>query len=111
MWAMIEKLRRRSWGMVTRRQCSRTSGRTVGPAPARGRYPSQVFDFLTSSLVTLYVTMDPLLLSALFLGLTHGMTDMQRREVAWRGPLIAFLIPPAGRGGGAGLLLFIGLSF
>ena len=27
MWAMIEKLRRRSWGMVTRRQCSGTVGR------------------------------------------------------------------------------------
>ena len=27
MWAMIEKLRRRSWGMVTRRQCSRSGRR------------------------------------------------------------------------------------
>src|SRR3954470_14554458 len=26
MWAMIEKLRRRCWGMVTRRQCSRSDG-------------------------------------------------------------------------------------
>jgi len=49
----------------------------------------------------LYVVADPLLLSALFLGLTHGMTDGQRREVAWRGPLIAFVIlVGVGLGGG-----------
>jgi multiple antibiotic resistance protein len=59
-----------------------------------------VLDYLTSSLVTLCVVADPLLLSALFLGLTHGMTEGQRREVAWRGPLIAFCILVAG-----GLLL------
>jgi multiple antibiotic resistance protein len=57
-----------------------------------------VLDYLTSSLVTLLVVADPLLLSALFLGLTHGMADSQRREVAWRGPAIAF-----------GLLVAVGL--
>ena len=74
------------------------------------RYPSRVFDFLTSSLVTLYVVMDPLLLSALFVGLTHGMTDGQRREVAWRGPLIAFAILLGVGIGGARLLDFMGIS-
>ena len=49
-----------------------------------------MLDYLTSSLVTLIVVADPLLLSALFIGLTNGMSDSQRREVAWRGPLIAF---------------------
>jgi multiple antibiotic resistance protein len=69
-----------------------------------------VLDFLTSSLVTLYVTADPLLLSALFLGLTHGMTAAQRREVAWRGPLIAFVILVTVGIGGAKLLQLLGIS-
>jgi multiple antibiotic resistance protein len=69
-----------------------------------------VFDFVTTSLVTLYVTADPLLLSALFLGLTHGMTAGERREVAWRGPLIAFVILVTAGIGGAKLLQLLGIS-
>jgi multiple antibiotic resistance protein len=69
-----------------------------------------VLDFLTSSLVTLYVVADPLLLSALFLGLTQGMSDRERREVAWRGPLIAFGILVAVGLGGARLLDLLGIS-
>jgi multiple antibiotic resistance protein len=69
-----------------------------------------MLDFLTSSLVTLYVVADPLLLSALFLGLTHGMSDGQRREVAWRGPLIAFVILVAVGLGGSTLLGLLGIS-
>lgn len=67
-------------------------------------------DFLTSSLVTLYVVADPLLLSAIFLGLTHGMSDSERREVAWRGPLIAFGILVAVGLGGATFLDLLGIS-
>jgi multiple antibiotic resistance protein len=69
-----------------------------------------VLDYLTSSLVTLYVVADPLLLSALFLGLTNGMSEAQRREVAWRGPLIAFVILVAVGLGGATLLSLLGIS-
>jgi MarC family membrane protein len=69
-----------------------------------------VVDYITSSLVTLYVVADPLLLSALFLGLTHGMSDSERREVAWRGPLIAFGILVAVGLGGARLLDLLGIS-
>jgi len=69
-----------------------------------------VIDFVTSSLVTLYVVADPLLLSALFLGLTHGMADHERREVAWRGPLIAFVILIVVGLGGAKLLSLLGIS-
>lgn len=69
-----------------------------------------MLDYLTSSLVTLYVVADPLLLSALFLGLTHGMSDSERREVAWRGPLIAFGILVAVGLGGATLLNLLGIS-
>ena len=69
-----------------------------------------MLDFVTSSLVTLYVVADPLLLSALFLGLTHGMSARERREVAWRGPLIAFVILVAVGLGGARLLDLLGIS-
>ncbi|HEV8401973.1 MAG TPA: MarC family protein [Candidatus Limnocylindrales bacterium] len=69
-----------------------------------------MLDFLTSSLVTLYVVMDPLLLSALFVALTHDMSAGDRREVAWRGPLIAFVILVAVGLGGAKLLDFMGIS-
>ena len=65
---------------------------------------------MTSSLVTLYVVADPLLLSALFLGLTHNMSDSERREVAWRGPFIAFVILVAVGLGGAKLLQLLGIS-
>lgn len=69
-----------------------------------------MLDFLTSSLVTLYVVADPLLLSALFLGLTHGMSASERREVAWRGPLIAFVILVGVGLGGAKLLDLLGIT-
>jgi len=75
-----------------------------------GGYSASVLDFLTSSLVTLYVVADPLLLSALFLGLTSGMSQTERREVAWRGPLIAFGILVAVGLGGATLLSLLGIS-
>ncbi len=69
-----------------------------------------MIDYVTSSLATLLVVADPLLLSALFLGLTHGMSDDERREVAWRGPLIAFVILVAVGLGGARLLDLLGIS-
>jgi multiple antibiotic resistance protein len=67
-------------------------------------------DYLASALATLLVVADPLLLSALFLALTHGMNDKERREVALRGTLIAFLILVATGLGGAKLLDLLGIS-
>jgi multiple antibiotic resistance protein len=69
-----------------------------------------MIDFLTSALATLLVVADPLLLSALFLAITHGMSERERREVALRGPLIAFLILVATGLGGAKLLELLGIS-
>lgn len=69
-----------------------------------------MLDYLTSSLVTLLVVSDPLLLSAFFIGLTDGMTEHQRREVAWRGPLIAFIIMITVGLLGARLLELMGIS-
>ncbi len=69
-----------------------------------------IADFITSAIATLLVVADPVLLSALFLGITHGMTRDHRREVAVRGSLIAFFILLAAGLGGAKLLDLLGIS-
>ena len=67
-------------------------------------------DFITAAIATLLVVADPVLLSALFLGITHGMTKAHRREVAIRGSIIAFCILLAAGLGGAKLLDLLGIS-
>jgi multiple antibiotic resistance protein len=67
-------------------------------------------DYITSALATLLVVADPIFLSALFLGITNGMSAAQRREVAIRGSIIAFSILLAAGLGGAKLLDLLGIS-
>ena len=67
-------------------------------------------DYITSALATLLVVADPVFLSALFLGVTHGMERKQRREVALRASAIAFCILLAAGLGGAKLLELLGIS-
>ena len=67
-------------------------------------------DYITSALATLLVVADPIFLSAMFLGLTHGLSVHERREVALRGALIAFCILVAAGLGGARLLTLLGIS-
>jgi multiple antibiotic resistance protein len=67
-------------------------------------------DYITSALATLLVIADPIFMSALFLGLTQGLDKKQQREVAWRGPLIAFFILLGAGLGGARLLTMLGIS-
>ena len=67
-------------------------------------------DFITSAIATLLVVADPVFLSALFLGITHGMGQQQRREVALRASIIAFCILLAAGLGGAKLLELLGIS-
>jgi multiple antibiotic resistance protein len=69
-----------------------------------------MFEYLTSALATLLVVSDPLFLSALFLGVTHGMNETERREVALRGSVIAFFILLAAGLGGARLLGLLGIT-
>ena len=60
-------------------------------------------DYVTSAIATLLVVADPLLMSALFLGITHGMSKAHRREVALRASIIAFcILLAAGLGGALG---------
>jgi multiple antibiotic resistance protein len=67
-------------------------------------------DFITSAIATLLVVADPVFLSAIFLGVTFGMGEKQRREVAMRGTIIAFCILVAAGLGGARLLALLGIS-
>ena len=67
-------------------------------------------DFITSAIATLLVVADPVLMSALFLGITNGMGKEQRREVALRASIIAFCILLAAGLGGAQLLNLLGIS-
>lgn len=67
-------------------------------------------DYITSAIATLLVVADPVFLSALFLGITNGMSAQQRREVAVRGSIIAFCILLAAGLGGAKLLELLGIS-
>jgi multiple antibiotic resistance protein len=51
--------------------------------------PMELIDDLTTALVTLLVVVDPPGLGPIFLGVTSGMSALQRRSVAWRAPAIA----------------------
>jgi multiple antibiotic resistance protein len=69
-----------------------------------------LLDYITSALATLLIVADPVFLSALFLGVTHGMGVKQRREVALRASIIALCILIAAGLGGAKLLDLLGIS-
>jgi multiple antibiotic resistance protein len=69
-----------------------------------------MLDYVTSALATLLVVADPIFLSAIFLGLTHDLSDRDRREVAMRGSIIALVILIAAGLGGARLLMLLGIS-
>jgi multiple antibiotic resistance protein len=69
-----------------------------------------LFDYIASALATLLIVADPVFLSALFLGVTHGMGEKQRREVALRAAIIALCILIAAGLGGAQLLGLLGIS-
>lgn len=50
------------------------------------------YDIILNAFVTLFVTVDPVGNAPLFLGLTAGMAAVDKRSVALRGIVIAFLI-------------------
>ena len=69
-----------------------------------------LLDYVTSAIATLLVVSDPVFMSALFLGITNGMSKRQRREVGLRASIIAFTILLAAGLGGAKLLDLLGIS-
>jgi multiple antibiotic resistance protein len=69
-----------------------------------------LFDYLSSALVTLLVTLDPPALAPIFISLTRGMTAAERRQVAVRASLIAFGILAFFGLGGERLLTLLGVG-
>lgn len=65
---------------------------------------------LVNAFTTLLVTVDPPGLAPLFLGVTQGMSSLQRRQVAIRGALIAFGILTVFALFGATILGALGIS-
>ena len=69
-----------------------------------------LLEFLKTALATLLVTLDPPGLAPIFIGLTAGMSAPEKRQVAWRGSLIAFVILAAFALGGAEVMKALGIS-
>ena len=67
-------------------------------------------DFTASALATLLVTLDPPGLAPIFLALTEGMADGERRQVALRACLIAFAILTFFALGGGEILKLLGIG-
>jgi multiple antibiotic resistance protein len=67
-------------------------------------------DMLVNALTTMLVTLDPPGLAPVFLGLTVGMTTVQRRQVALRGSVIAFGILAVFALFGSSVLGLLGIS-
>ena len=69
-----------------------------------------MYDYLASALVTLLVTVDPPGLAPIFLGITPGMDQAERRQVAVRAVIIAGAIMAASGVVGAQLLAALGIT-
>jgi multiple antibiotic resistance protein len=67
-------------------------------------------DYLTSTIVTLLVTVDPPGLAPIFLGITPGMSATARRQVAIRATVIAGVVMCLSGLGGAQLLAALGIT-
>ena len=68
------------------------------------------FDLFIPSFVTLFVVMDPIGISPLFMALTQGMSTSKRRAVAIRACLIAGVLLTLFAFLGEGVLNFLGIS-
>ena len=66
--------------------------------------------FLITAFVTMFVIIDPIGLAPLFVALTRGMTDQQRRAIALRATATGMLILLAFAAFGEALLGFVGIS-
>lgn len=68
-------------------------------------------EFLLKAFVTLFVIVDPLALAPVFLALTSGLGDVQRRRIALRAVVIAFGVLAAFALGGQRFVALLGISF
>ena len=70
-----------------------------------------MLDYLLEAFVTLFVTVDPLGLAPLFVGLTTGLGPEDRRWVAYRATAIATVVLVFFALAGGKLLALLGISF
>ena len=68
-------------------------------------------EFLLKAFVTLFVIVDPLALAPVFLALTTGLDDTERRRIALRAVTIAFVVLAAFALGGQRFVALLGISF
>jgi multiple antibiotic resistance protein len=68
------------------------------------------FDFVKTAFVTLLVTLDPPGLAPIFVGLTAGMAQAAKSQIALRGSVIAFGILAAFALGGGDVMKALGIS-
>lgn len=61
-------------------------------------------------LVTMFVVMDPIAIAPVFLALTPGMSNAQRRRIAWRAVAVAGFVLAIFALAGEAVLTFIGIS-
>ncbi|KAJ04734.1 MarC family protein [Sulfitobacter mediterraneus] len=61
-------------------------------------------------LVTMFVVMDPIAIAPVFLALTPGMSNAQRRRIAWRAVSVAGFVLAIFALAGEAVLTFIGIS-
>src|SRR3954451_13488310 len=69
-----------------------------------------LFDYISSALVTLLVTLDPPALAPIFISLTRGMNADERKRVGIRAAIIAFCILAFFGLGGEVLLRLLGVG-
>ena len=68
------------------------------------------YDYFIAAFATLFVAIDPIGLAPIFLAVTSGFDEKQRRQVAVRATLIATVVLAASLLGGAPLLGALGIS-
>jgi multiple antibiotic resistance protein len=66
--------------------------------------------YMVTVLVTMFVVIDPIAIAPLFIAVTPGMNQAERRRIAWRACLIAGILLLVFAAFGEGLLGFIGIS-
>ncbi|MGB3243731.1 MAG: MarC family protein [Sulfitobacter sp.] len=66
--------------------------------------------YMITALVTMFVVVDPIAIAPLFIALTSGMTQAQRRRIAWRACVIAGVLLLIFAAFGKAVLGFIGIS-
>ncbi|MFT6674410.1 MAG: multiple antibiotic resistance protein [Sulfitobacter sp.] len=66
--------------------------------------------YTITTLVTMFVVIDPIAIAPMFLALTPGMSRAQRRRIAWRAVIVAGLVLALFALAGEAVLTFIGIS-